>query len=112
MRQKYKDKGTTLGYQKQIDKLDNQRSCRSIRREKERNLQYFSEKICKYVSKEWWSSFSVDERMEMYINWSGSKFRYGYKVEFEVWLEEAKLRWKPDSATYREKIIDRLLDDN
>ena len=116
MKQKYKDKGTFLSYQRQIDKIDAEKSQRAIRREKQRELEKFTILICQYVTKEWWTSFSLEKQLEIKQKWSDANFRWHYhgfeQPNFENWLVGIKSIYKPDIDTYRDKIIDKLLDDN
>jgi hypothetical protein len=112
---KYKDRGTINSWNKQIDKLDQPDSDRKRRRERERELKKFSEAICLVVGKDWWDCVTLKQKEALYSNWSSVKYRNFYSlsfsISFEEWLMSIKDTVIIDKGLYREKKINKVLDE-
>ena len=112
---KYKDRGTINSWNKQVDKLDQPDSERKRRRERERELKGFSESICLIVDKDWWDCVTLKQKEALYSNWSSVKYRSYYNlsvpISFKEWLMSIKDTVIIDKGLYREKKINKVLDE-
>jgi len=118
---KYKDKHTIRWQQKQDERTDT-KSDRAIRRELKRNIDKFSIKVIKYVDSDWWNSLENKDREQVYYSWD-KYIRDKYwratipdhnklEGEFESWIKKMKSEVKPNTSLYRDKKLDRILNDN
>lgn len=120
----YKDKSTLRWQRKQLEKDDYSKSDRNIRREEKRNLEKFRVKVCKYVDSDWWDSFTTSEQMSIYRSWlnSGdewvfwkSKFtstKQSSDNDFDKWIKRKYDEVKPNMSVYRDKKLDRILNED
>jgi hypothetical protein len=112
---KYKDRGTINSWNKQIDKLDQPDSERKRRRERERELKGFSESICLIVDKDWWDCVDEGQKWTICCDWSSVKYRSYYNlsvpISFRDWVMSIKKDVVIDGALYREKKINKVLDE-
>lgn len=109
---KYKDRNTIKSWNKQVDKLDQDDSSRTLRRKRERELTSFSKSICLVIDKEWWECVSEDQKYRLYHAWNGIKYNNFYNnngVKFEDWAKEIRKTTEIDKSLYREKTINKLL---
>lgn len=90
------------------------------RRELKRSIDKFSIKVVKHVDKDWWDSLTKD-RTEVYHSWNNYIRSEYYRVmipssevidkDFETWIKKIKSEVKPNTSLYRDKKIDRILND-
>lgn len=110
---KYKDRNTLKSWNKQVDKLDQDDSSRTLRRKRERELINFSKSICLIVDKEWWECVSLNQKTTIMYTWSNMRTRSLHYntplVKFEDWVKEIRQTTEIDKALYREKTINKIL---
>lgn len=120
----YKDKSTLRWQRKQLEKDDYSKSDRTLRREEKRNLEKFRVRVCRYVDSDWWDSFTTSEQMSIYRSWlnSGdewvfwkSKFtstKQPSDNDFDKWIKRKYDEVKPNMSVYRDKKLDRILNED
>ena len=118
---KYNDKSTERWQKRQLEKNDS-KSERAQRREEKRNLNKFGVRVCGYVDRDWWESFTQSEQKSIYNSWLNSRNEWTYRptkytvsepkdVDFGKWIKKTYSEIKPDKSIYRDKKIDRILSD-
>ena len=118
----YKDKSTARWQRKQLEKEDYSKSDRTLRGEEKRNLEKFRVRVCRYVDRDWWESFTQSEQKSIYNSWLNSRNEWTYRptkytvsepkdVDFGKWIKKTYSEVKPDKSIYRDKKIDRILSD-
>lgn len=111
---KYNDRGTMRSYLKQQERYDLEKSDRAKRRELEREYKTFLSKFYKYVERDWWDSVSVENKKSLYSEWSHIKVvakSQGHDTDFGEWVKMVRRDTKPNIVVYRNKILERLLDE-
>jgi hypothetical protein len=109
---KYNDKNTQISQSKQLDKLDNFKSDRSLRRERERAMEDFSKQVCLYVDKDWWDCVSPEQKNSLYSVWIRQKFSSKFNgITLEKWINVKKSEVLIDKGLYREKKINKIIND-
>lgn len=119
---KYRDKSTIRYQINQQNREGEDKSERSKRRELERKYKKFNSKVYKYVDKDWWESVDDDVRKQLYRDWCyivHDSFIYRGSAspkimdpsDFENWIKIVRRDIKPNVVVYRNKILDRLLDE-
>jgi hypothetical protein len=112
---RYNDKNTQRSWVKQIDKEDEVKSDRNLRRERERGMKEFSYQVCLFTDKDWWDCVTPEQKETLYSTWISRKFRNRFSngdadniVTLDKWINEMKSEVVIDKALYREKKINRL----
>ncbi len=113
---RYNDKNTQISWAKQIEKEDISKSDRNLRRERERVMQEFSEKVCDFIDKDWWDCVTPQQKETLYFTWISVKFRNRFSnggniVTLDKWINERRSEVIIDKALYREKKINRVIND-
>jgi len=115
---RYNDKNTQRSWVKQIDKEDLVKSDRNLRRERQRAMKDFSNQVCAFIDKDWWDCVTFQQKENLYSTWCRKvmqvKFRNRFSngdVTLEKWINERKSEVVIDKALYREKKINRVIND-
>ena len=111
---RYNDKNTQISWVKQIDKEDEVKSDRNLRRERERGMKEFSHQVCLFTDKDWWDCVTPQQKETLYSTWISVKFRNRFSngdVTLDKWINERKSEVIIDKALYREKKINRVIND-
>ena len=112
---RYNDKNTQRSWVKQIEKEDVSKSDRNLRRERERAMQEFSYQVCRFVDKDWWDCVTPQQKETLYSTWISVNFRNRFSngniVTLDKWINERKSEVIIDKALYREKKINRVIND-
>ena len=111
---RYTDKNTQRSWTKQLEKEDLSKSNRSLRREKERALEEFSAKVCCFVDKDWWDCVTLEQKQSLYSVWISVKFRNKFSnddISLDKWINEKKSEVIINKALFREKKINRIIND-
>lgn len=114
----YNDKHTRLLKDKHQNKPDYIGSDRSNRREFEREFKKFKEKFCSYTSSEIWECIEKSDQEGLFNSWrfalsfnGKTALSFNDKTAFKFWLKNKIKSINIDKQLYRDKIIDRLLDE-
>lgn len=105
---KYRDKHTLIGWQKELDKEDFSESGRARSRKNSRELKRFCLKMLLY-DRDWWDCVSENDRHSIWHDWTWNSGRY--IRSFPKFIERVKSIYKVDQSLYRDKKINRLLNE-
>lgn len=104
---KYRDKHTLIGWQKELNKEDTSETVR-LGRKKNREAKRFYFKMSLY-DKDWWDCISDNDKYRIWQDWlwdGGKHIR-----NFPKFITYVKNTYKIDQSLYRDKKINRLLND-
>jgi hypothetical protein len=110
----YKDKVTVRLESKYSQRESMSNSDRNIRRQEEREYQKFVKLVYSYLEKDWWDSVDGSIQNRLYNEWKHERLyvarqRGSIKDAFIRWVKIIRLEVKPNCSLYRDKIIDKLL---
>jgi hypothetical protein len=111
---KYIDKNTQRSWSKQLDKEDQSKSDRSLRRERERAMKEFSYAVCSFTDRDWWDCVTFEQKETLYSTWISVNFRnrnVSNPISLDEWINKRKSEVIIDKALYREKKINRVIND-
>ena len=114
---RYNDKNTQRSWVKQIEKEDLSKSDRNLRRERERAMQDFSNQVSLCTDRDWWDCVTPEQKQTLYSTWISFKFRTkfsGEQITLDTlgnWINQRKSEVIIDKALYREKKINRVIND-
>jgi hypothetical protein len=106
----YKDNWTKNSYLKQLDKIDFEKSPRNLRREKERSMNSFFEKVSENDG-DWFDCVSKEWRETLYYLWINWKM-INKSDNIVKFLNQKKSEIHIDTQLLRDKKIDKLLSDD
>jgi hypothetical protein len=109
---KYNDKSIELWHKRHLAKDDSKRD-RTIRREQKRKLKKFRVRVCQNVDSDWWDSFTFYEQQEIYQSWLNNSVVYwnNKKNDFVTWIKKKYINVKPDKSVFRDKKIDKIINE-
>ena len=104
---KYNDKSTRISCYKEFGKESESISDRNIRRENDRAVKKFSQRVYSFVDRDWWDCVTIHQKRSLYSVWiNRNKI---YPIEFGKWINEIKKNVIIDKALFREKKINKLI---
>ena len=103
---KYNDKWTKNSYLKQVDKIDEYKSSRNLRREKERSMTSFFEKVSE-ADNDWFECVSKESRETLYYLWINWKIT-NHSSDVKEFLKQKKSQIELDKQLIREKKLNKL----
>jgi hypothetical protein len=124
---KYNDKHSIKAHQKHVSKMENDdkplhwgfgqdpdKWDRRTKREYERNSKKFNQEVYHHINREWWDSLSFNDRVSIHNDWGVTvRSPMGFKpINFGEWIKNAVKKYKPDISIYRDKVIDKLLNED
>ena len=116
---KYNDKHTKLLQTKHQDKLDSigtiWATSRSDRREFKREFNKFKTRVILHTNVDLWDCINETDQVGIFNSWrfSHTKLRPNgsLKPDFKSWIKNEIKSIEIDKHLYRDKVIDRLLDE-
>lgn len=105
---KYRDKHTLIGWQKELNKEDFSESSRTRNRKNSREFKRFCFRMSLH-DKDWWDCVSENDKYNIWHNWDFNNDKY--IRNFPKFLIYVKNTYKIDQSLYRDKKINRLLND-
>lgn len=125
---KYTDRHSKSLYEKNLNKTNNDSSYdsnRKSKREKERRIKKFSEKVRSVADIIWWESLTIEQKESIMWDWNNpltwdswsSSSKYVMKDpqkrqdDFKSWILQKATQVKPEKEVYRENKINNILNE-
>lgn len=105
---KYRDKHTLIGWQKELDKEDFSESNRTRNRKNSREFKRFCFKMS-LRDKDWWDCILDNDKYRIWQDWLCDSSKY--IRNFPKFLAYVKNKYKVNQSLYRDKKINRVLND-